>query len=310
MATYTNPSAKAAQDKTRHLQYFRERGRESLVELQRDIGARQFKDLAAAINKAVQESLRHVIASLNAAAKAEKWGQEDTLSAILAATYSASVAMLELRNEAWPYEYMAFSRRIGELWEGFIRTAFDFAPSGLTYFVPPLFSEVRKSLKQEIGEYIEQLALTPAQKGELLEYYEKVWSLVDSGEINLELDLHFEMKGQKINVDLKSGFGSNEKGNTNRLLMVATIYRNLESDYRCVLLVRAPEDQNNHYFRTLRDSSVWEAYCGADAYAQVEVFTGFDLQSWVAKNIDWHADLAPATLKHFKDSNLLSYLAW
>jgi hypothetical protein len=160
---------------------------------------------------------------------------------------------------------MAFSRRIGELWEGFIRTAFDFAPNGLTYFVPPLFSDVRKSLKQEIHEYINQLPLKAARKRELLEYYEKVWSLVDSGEINLELDLHFEVKGQRINVDLKSGFGSNEKGNTNRLLMVATIYRNLEADYRCVLLVRAPEDQNNHYFRTLRDSAVWEAYCGTRA---------------------------------------------
>ena len=92
--------------------------------------------------------------------------------------------------------------------------------------------------------------------------------------------------------------------------MVATIYRNLEAGYRCVLLVRAPEDQNNHYFRTLRDSAVWEAYCGTEAYAQVKVFTGFDLQSWVVNNIDWQADLAPATLKHFKDSDLLSYLAW
>ena len=143
-----------------------------------------------------------------------------------------------------------------------------------------------------------------------MKYYEKVWSLVDSGEINLELDLHFELNRNKTNVDLKSGFGSNEKGNTNRLLMVATIYRNLEARYKNVLLVRAAEDSNNHYFRTLRDSGVWEAYCGAEAYAQIGTFTGFDIQLWNNDNLDWPRDLAPATLTHFRDSNLLPYLEW
>ncbi len=143
-----------------------------------------------------------------------------------------------------------------------------------------------------------------------MKYYDKVWTLVDSGEINLELDLHFEIAEYKTNVDLKSGFGSNEKGNTNRLLMVATIYKNLEADYKNVLLVRAPEDQNNHYFRTLRDSGVWQAYCGADAYAQIYAFTGFDIHSWIKSHIDWQQDLAPETLRHFRDHQLLSYLDW
>jgi hypothetical protein len=310
MADRELSDAKVAQDKQGYLAYFRERGRESLVELQREIGTRQYKDLAAAVNRAVQESLRLVIASTQAKAKSGSWRPEDTCGAILGATYAADVAMLELRNEVWPYEYMAFSRRIGELWESFIRTAFDYAPSGLTYFVPPLFSDVRRGLKQEISAYIHHLPLDAIQKSDLLAYYEKVWSLVDSGEINLALDLHFESNGQKFNVDLKSGFGSNEKGNTNRLLMVATIYRNLEAGYRCVLLVRAPEDQNNHYFRTLRDSVIWDAYCGADAYSKVNEFTGFDLQAWVNGNVDWADDLAPATFQHFRDSDLLSYLAW
>ncbi len=66
--------------------------------------------------------------------------------------------MLELRNEVWPYEYMAFSRRVGELWEGFIRAVFDYAPSGLTYFIPPLFADVRSELKREITGYISEFA--------------------------------------------------------------------------------------------------------------------------------------------------------
>ncbi|AUO79553.1 hypothetical protein BSP10_150 [Bacillus phage BSP10] len=52
-----------------------------------------------------------------------------------------------------------------------------------------------------------------------------MWELVVSGEIKLESDLHFEKDGVKYNVDFKSGFNSNEKGNTNRLLMVGSIYK-------------------------------------------------------------------------------------
>ena len=299
-----------AQDKAHQLQYFRERGRAALAALQHEIGAQQYKELARAVNKALQESSRHVIASLTGRAQSEGWTAETLLGAILTATYAAQVAMIELRNEVWPYEYMAFSRRIGELWESFVRTVFDHAPGGLKYFVPPLFSEVRKSLKKELSDYIAQLPISNEQRTELLKYYEKVWALVDSGEINLELDLHFQVNSQMVNVDLKSGFGSNEKGNTNRLLMVATIYRNLEAGYKCVLLVRAPEDQNNHYFRTLRDSGVWEAYCGNDAYAKVAEFTGFNLQTWVAENVSWQSDLSADTINQFRTHNLLSYLVW
>lgn len=301
---------KDALNKKHHLEYFRERGKEALIDLQREIGRRQHKELATAINKASQESARNVMSSLLSTATSEKWTPEEKVSAILAANYASYIAMLELRNEVWSYEYMAFSRRIGELWESFVRTVFDHAPSGLTYFVPPLFADVRKGLKKEITEYIAQLPISNEQRAELLEYYEKVWSLVDSGEINLELDLHFKLNGQHTNIDLKSGFGSNEKGNTNRLLMVATIYKNLEAGYKNVLLVRAPEDQNNHYFRTLRDSGVWEAYCGTDAYAQIQTFTGFDVNAWTKANIDWHNDFAADTLAHFRDNNLLSYLEW
>lgn len=298
-----------ARDKSRHLKYFRERGRESLIELQRKHGARR-KKLSSAINASLQDSIRHVVSSIVDVAKTQKWTLEQSSSAILAATYSAHIAMLELRNEIWPYEYMAFSRRIGELWELFIKTVFDHTETGLQHFIPPLFSDVRKGLKRELTEYIGQLPISPEQREELVAYYEKVWMLVDSGQINLELDLHVVKNDEKICIDLKSGFGSNEKGNMNRLLMVATIYRNLEAGYKCILLVRAPEDQNNNYFRTLRDSSVWEAHCGAEAYARIQELTGFDLQSWISKNVDWENDLAPETLKHFEDSNLMSYLAW
>jgi hypothetical protein len=297
-------------NKRLHLEYFRERGRETLMDLQREIGTINHKQLAASINKASQESGKTVLKSILSTATKSNWSATERVEAILSSTYASYIAMLELRNEVWPYEYMAFSRRIGELWEGFIRNIFDYAPSGLTYFVPPLFAVVRSDLKQEITKYILQLPLDDSQKNELIDYYNKVWLLVDSGEINLELDLHFELTGAKSNIDLKSGFGSNEKGNTNRLLMVATIYQNLDLGYSNYLLVRAQEDRNNHYFRTLRDCGVWQAFCGEEAYAQMYTFTGFDIKSWIDANIDWRSDLATDTLNHFQESNLLSYLEW
>ncbi|WP_216354012.1 hypothetical protein, partial [Klebsiella pneumoniae] len=39
--------------------------------------------------------------------------------------YCYSVMSFEYRNVVWPYEYMAFSRRNGELWERFCKAAWD-----------------------------------------------------------------------------------------------------------------------------------------------------------------------------------------
>jgi hypothetical protein len=205
---------------------------------------------------------------------------------------------------------MSFSRCIGELWERFVRIPFSYSVTDISPFVPPLFAEVRADLRQEIEEYIWKLPLSDDKKNDLLAYYEKVWVLVESGEISLQLDLHATIKGTKVNIDFKSGFGSNEKGNTNRLLIVATIYNNLEDEYQNVLLVRAREDLNNHYFRILRDSEVWQAYCGEEAYGKIGDFTGFDLRGWISENIDWEHDLFTQTVRHLSKNNLMGYLEW
>jgi hypothetical protein len=300
----------ATQDKARLLRYFRGRGEEKLAELRQEIGNQNYKELANGVNKAVGEALDAFKDVILSKAEEDGWSDDSRLRSILASTYCAQVAMLDLRNQVWAYEYMAFSRRIGELWERFVHIPFTYSVTNVAPFVPPLFSEVRANLRQEIEDYIRELPLSDEEKSELLEYYEKVWILVDSGEISLQLDLHAEIGGRKVNIDFKSGFGSNEKGNTNRLLMVATIYKNLEDDYENVLLVRAREDLNNHYFRTLRDSAVWQAYCGEDAYGKIGEFTGFDLRGWISQNIAWENDLLTETVSHFTQNNLMGYLEW
>jgi hypothetical protein len=93
------------------------------------------------------------------------------------------------------------------------------------------------------------------QKFQLGGYYEKVWSYINSGEIQLKLDLHFSKDGQKYVVDFRSGFGSNGKENLNRLLLAATVYMSLDENYKCMLSVRVQE--SNGYFITLKNSDVW-----------------------------------------------------
>lgn len=292
------------------LTYFRDRAQESLRIVRTTYGDTQLKERAGAINKALGETCETVKAALKQTAQREGWTNEEVLKCVLMITYAHYVVMLESRNDVWEYEYMSFSRRIGELWDPFCKLCFNHPVSSIALFVPPLFTEVQSKLTKEINDYIDKLSISTEEKKELKKYYQKVWSLVTSGEIQLELDLHFVSGADKIGADFKSGFGSNEKGNTTRHLLVGTIYKNLEEKYKRVMLVRSEEDKNNNYFQIIKRSGVWEAYCGDEAYGKVQSYTGFDIKSWIANNIHWEADLKPETLAQFKAKKLDQCLKW
>jgi len=292
------------------LSYFRDRASESLEEIRRTYGNNQFKKRAKAINKSAGKTKNALIKTLVQKAAGQGWTNDDILNCILMITYTSDIVMLECRNEVWPYEYMDFSRRIGELWEPFCKLCFEFPIKEINLFVPPLFSEVKKKFTDEIEYYIARLNISSEQKTMLRGYYNKVWGLVTSGEIKLELDLHFEINFEKIVVDFKSAFRSNEKGNVNRLLLVASIYRNLEENYRCIIFVRSEEDRNNNYFQTLKNSGVWEAYCGDEAYAKIKGYSGFDIKQWITSNINWKDDFKEETMRYFRENNLEQYLKW
>lgn len=292
------------------LNYFRERAQESLDEIGITYGVNQFKQRSKELNTAINKTEDSLKKTFIQFAKSQEWSSEQTLNSVLLINYTKNIVMLESRNDVWPYEYMAFSRRIGEIWEPFCKLCFDYPVRDISFFIPPLFSEVKRKLSDEIKDYISSLNITNKQKKELLKYYDKVWSLVTSGEIKLELDLHFQVNNEKKNVDFKSGFGSNEKGNTNRLLLVATIYKYLEENYKCILLVRSDEDSNNNYFQTLKNSGVWEAFCGKDSYTEIQQYSGFDINTWISQNIDWESDLKKDTIGYFKNNDLIQYLKW
>lgn len=80
--------------------------------------------------------------------------------------------------------------------------------------------------------------------------------MVTSGEIRLKFDLHFENGRNQFVVDCKSGFSSNDKGNPNSPLLVASIYKILEVRHKYLIFVSSPEEQNNYYLLTLKKSGL------------------------------------------------------
>jgi hypothetical protein len=303
-----NITKETAKNKTELLKYFRDRSSEFIAEVDKEYGNTEFKKKAKKLNTLLVKARNTIIEIIEQKGKKDNWTNKEVLECVLMVTYCNYVVMLEVRHSVWPYEYMAFSRRIGELWEPFCKLAFEYPINDLELFVPPLFADVKKQLADEVQEYINKLDISEEQKVQLNKYYDKVWSLVMSGEIQLELDLHFIFEGKKYVVDFKSGFGSNEKGNVNRLLLVASIYHNLEDDYEPLIFVRATE--NNNYFNTLKNSKTWSAFSGAETYGELHKYSGFDISSWIAENINWTEDLDSDFVQHLEDKNLTQYLTW
>lgn len=262
------------------------------------------------INKSIKNLLGDLVEKIKQEAKNVKWTNEELLNEILLITYASYIVMLEYRNKVWPYEYMAFARRIGELWEPFCRLSFEYPVKTLKLIEPPQFEVVQAGIKKVALDYISTLNVTQEERRLLTYYYSIPWGLVDSGGIKLGLDLHFEQNGIHYNCDFKSGFNSNEKGNTNRLLLVGSIYQSLGKNEKMLLFVRQKEDQNNNYLQTLKNSRYWSCYCADSCYAEMARFTGFDLREWLNENVDWKNDISKEFRKHLEDNGLIRYLTW
>lgn len=268
------------------------------------------KDKAAEMNKRLKTIKESEFSDLIALSKSENWNNEKLLNSLLLLTYSFYIVMLEYRNEIWPYEYMTFSRRIGELWEPFCKLPFSYPTKPLKIINPPLFPEIQNSIQTDAENFINKLELADKTKKELKEKYRIPWTMVDSGGINMNLDLHFEQNGIHYNCDFKSGFSSNEKGNTNRLLLVASIFKYLGQNEHQIIFVRQKESENNHYLQTLKNSNLWVIYCADECYEAINEFTGFDLKQWLNQNALWSDDISEGFRNHLKQSDLLKYLTW
>ena len=218
--------------------------------------------------------------------------------------------MLEYRNRVWPYEYMAFSRRIGEIWEPFSRLPFDYPVNDLKMYNPPKFDSIKREMNKSILSLVKDLEIAEDDKTILLSHYNMVWQLVESGGIKLNLDLHFVFDNQYYNIDFKSGFSSNEKGNTNRLLLVGSIYKSLSEKHNMLMFVRQKEEENNHYLQTLKRSPYWEVFCADEAYTKINEYSGFNLKAWMDRNMMWDQDIAPDFREYLVREGLIKYLTW
>ena len=291
------------------ISHFREIGKSILEDLENS--EKTNKGKTSEINTRITKHYKDKIKAIKSTAKKERWDNQVLLNEILIVTYASYIVMLECRNTIWEYDYMAFSRRIGELWEPFCKLAFTSPVNSLSIIKPPKFYNVQAEVKQNATKYIDCLDLNNDIKKHLKGLYEIPWTIVDSGNIKLGLDLHFEQDGIHYNCDFKSGFSSNEKGNTNRLLLVASIYNNfLGAGEKAILFVRQPEDENNHYLQTLKNSPYWDVYCANDAYAAMKHFTGFDMRKWLDDNVDWQNDISDDLKNHLQKNDLLKYLTW
>lgn len=218
--------------------------------------------------------------------------------------YCYLVSMLETRHNIWTYDYMAFSRRMGEVWENFCATCWELPNSKSKRKQAPNESIIRK----QINRSIESVGLNSAQHSAVSGIIDNIFSL--TGKINLKLDMLSSKNGQLIGIDFKSGFGSNEKGNTERLLTVGKTYRYLFPECQLYILVR--QEENNNYLEVLRKSGVWDVYCGEQAYSIINEITGINIGDFVKENVNFEGDLSRDVFEslHKAVPGCSKYLKW
>lgn len=300
-----NITCNICREKQELLDYFRNNAANKLAALNATI---DHKKKASEINQFIVSTRDALVTKVEEVANNENWQTSNKLECILMIYYTSYVVMLETRNSIWKYDYMAFSRRIGELWEPFCKLCFKYPIKNISMYQPPLFVDIKNNQIDEFKNTIHTLPLDENKKNEILEKYNRLWSIITSGEIDLTSDLHFTDGISRYVVDFKSGFGSNEKGNTNRLLMVGEVYQILNSNFKCLIFVRSTD--NNHYLQTLQNSGIWETYTGSRTYDKIKEFTGYDIERWINNNINWLQDLNRDMVTHIQSNDLGKYLIW
>jgi hypothetical protein len=254
---------------------------------------------AKKVNALVSELRSNMVSSI-ADLSVEKRG-----TAALLVQYCCTVVGLEYRNKVWPYEYMAFSRRIGELWEAFCSTAWTYpVDPSVQRINAPNFSNVRTSLLDRITRNIG----IHANSAEILDDVNTLFQII--GDINMREDEVFTKGDVPHVIDFKSGFGSNEKGNMLRLLTVGRAYKIWDHNTELMLLVR--QEDNNNYLKVLKKSGLWSVHTGNETYQKIREITGADIESVRNKSINWKEDLTSEFYSYLKNqpTDLTTYLVW
>lgn len=217
--------------------------------------------------------------------------------------YGYTVMSLEYRNMVWPYEYMAFSRRNGELWERFCKAAWDNSQvPNLSRIEAPEFDDVRNSFRDRIIGYTDN----NENQQLIVNDMDSIFALV--GEINMKQDEMFISNDINHIIDFKSGFSSNEKGNTFRVLAVGRAYKHWDPNVNLLFLVR--QNENNNYLEIIRRSNLWAVHCGDEAYRKIDELTNAGIAEIRREAIDFQNDLSTGFWNYLDANDLTDYLDW
>ena len=214
--------------------------------------------------------------------------------------YCGVVHNIQQRHILRPFEYMDFSRRIGELWQKFCASAWDFTlREDLQIYSPPDFEEIKIQVLNNLSQDL---------SADVFARVNALSTLIP--EINLKEDMTYTIKKNLKIVDFKSGFGSNEKGNTHRLLTVANAYKFIDPNTKCYLLVRQTE--NNNYLQVLAKSKLWDVKVNKDAYDFMAGETGVKINEVVQVCNDILEDVSSTVKKDLTKSvnGLEKYTTW
>ena len=230
---------------------------------------------------------------------------EVTQSLHVIVEYCATIVALEYRNMVWSYDYMSLSRRVGELWERVCRAAWSHpsAPD-LRSVAAPDFETIAAALRDRMRRIA-----APGMEADANRLASQMLDLI--GDVNMKGDGVFERRGRPLAIDFKSGFGSNEKGNTERLLRIGRAYRLWNPETRLALLVRQ-SGRNNRYLDRLAGDGTWEVHCGPAAYEVMREATGADLERLFALVVDFGGDLSSRFWNRLSAAgqDLEHYLEW
>ncbi len=255
--------------------------------------------------KEVNALVNQIHDELKAGITTSKSPTQDTQQQLLVLQYCTSVASLEYRHQVWAYEYMALSRRVGELWERFCSAAWD-CPSKpvVQRMEPPKFAEVEKSIRNRLANR----KVDHEARKDIDAAFDVLFELV--GEISMKEDEVFTVAGVPHVIDFKSGFGSNEKGNTLRLLTVGRTYKLWDPSTKLFFLVR--QEVNNNYLNVIRRSGLWDVRCGSAAYQTIDDLTGANITSIRNNIVNFERDLSPEFWHYLSThlSDLRIYLQW
>ncbi len=213
--------------------------------------------------------------------------------------YSYIVSILETRHKIKPYNDIEFSRRIGELWESFCKLSLNNPFSTIRTIKPVELSLFYKKLKNDLS-FIEK------KENETFNLLKDLL-----GDINLTLDYHGKNNNQELVIDFKSGFGSNEKGNTQRILQVGKIYKYINKEVDLNIIVRQA-NENNNYLKKIEGSGIWNVLKGEEGYKFLGKISGCDINTFVKNDINFERDFDSDIYKDIGGyvTNRDRYLNW